>query len=119
MCKEIMLNVNRKIIIRKMRESDHPLNRQEEKCLDYNKNMDKTISVLGKGTCREHEIPILVDLTEESKSTWKQTILKRFDDAKGSKIPGEDMIASKIIVSTHTININQSAVFINLDVKCV
>jgi len=57
----------------------------------------------------EHEeAPILVDLTsEESKqTTWKQTILKQFDDAEeNSEMSGENVITSKSGLSFRTINV--------------
>lgn len=56
----------------------------------------------------EHEkVPILVDLTNEDsrKTTWKQTILKRFDDTEeNSEMSGENVITSKSDVLSDTIN---------------
>lgn len=56
----------------------------------------------------EHEkVPIVVDLTNEDsrKTTWKQTILKRFDDTEeNSEMSGENVITSKSDVLSDTIN---------------
>lgn len=81
--------------IAKMRKTGDLMNEQDRKHLDYyeTETANETAPMSSTVTSIGYEAPILVDLTnEESKVTWKQTILKRFVDDKSPEMSGETAI---------------------------
>lgn len=83
--------------VAKMREVGNLMNERDEEHLEYYENeVNKTASTSSTVTSTDYEAPILVDLTsEESKITWKQTILKRFGDGKSLEMSGENAINTR------------------------
>ncbi|XP_032683977.1 uncharacterized protein LOC116850143 isoform X2 [Odontomachus brunneus] len=91
--------------IAKMRKAEDLMNKQDQKHFDYYETeANETAPMSSTITSIDCEAPILVDLTnEETKVTWKQTILKRFVDDKSS-----EMSESRIMIADSSSRLQRS-----------